>query len=413
MFRHIGIAVLLVSFAACHHTPAAVHAAGSANASSSPLAFAELRTTDGAIALGNLQGQIDGEERLAAYRPLTVTQRAGIAELIASRGQFLGRIADYERADDIAEQLVRDAPGDARAFLARAKARAVFHRFTAALQDLAEADRLRINQNKSNTQRAAIFQAVGRYDEAFAIRHAVATVRPDISSLGAEASVRADRGEIAAAQQLYVAAQHYYRDVSPFPVVWLYFQQGLMWMREGNLERARELFAAAHLRLPEYAAAQGHLAEVEAALGQTDSAIELLRPLAEASDDPDYAAQLARILHDAKRPTESRPWRDVAAARYDELMARHPEAFADHAAEFWLGAGDDATKALAFAQTNLENRPTARAYELVLQAALAARQPEVACLAATHVRALAHVWPSLDELAGRASVTCPGPQRKG
>ena len=25
-----------------------------------------------------------------------------------------------------------------------------------------------------------------------------------------------------------------------------------------------------------------------------------------------------------------------AAARYDELVVRHPEAFVDHAAEFWL-----------------------------------------------------------------------------
>src|SRR5262249_7678270 len=103
-------------------------AAGSPRASSkAPLSQSELPTTDGAIALGNLEAQIDGEQQLATYRPLTPKQRAAISDLIAMRGQFLGRIADYERAAALAEDLVRDAPGDALAFLARAKARAIFH----------------------------------------------------------------------------------------------------------------------------------------------------------------------------------------------------------------------------------------------------------------------------------------------
>ena len=98
--------------------------------------------------------------------------------------------------------------------------------------------------------RATIFQATGRYDEALAIRQHLTQARPDIRSLGAEAAVRAERGEINAAERLFVQARQQYRDVSPFPVVWLYFQQGLMWMWEENLERARVAFEAACARLP-------------------------------------------------------------------------------------------------------------------------------------------------------------------
>ena len=90
--------------------------------------------------------------------------------------------------------------------------------------------------------------------------------------------------------------------------------------------------------MPLYAQAQDHLAEVEAELGEVDCAISRLRSLAASSDDPDHAAQLARILVDAGHEDESRRWRRMAAARYDELIASHPEAFADHAAEFWLAA---------------------------------------------------------------------------
>ncbi|HEU4402235.1 MAG TPA: tetratricopeptide repeat protein [Candidatus Polarisedimenticolia bacterium] len=376
----------------------------------SPLSQAEFRTTDGTIAVANLQAQIDGEERLASYGPLSVAQRAGIAELIAMRGQFTGRIADYEQAEQIAERLVREAPDDPVSFLARAQARSTFHRFPEALADLEQAERLGLNGERVESLRAAVDQATGHFAEALAVRQRTAHARPDLRSLGAEASVRADRGDIEEAERLFTQAPHHYRDVSPFPIAWLYFQQGSMWMREGRLERARTLFEAAHQRLPAYAAAQGHLAEAEAALGGYSRAIDLLRPLAQDSDDPDYAAQLARILGEAGRSEDAARWRDTAAKRYDDLIARHPEAFADHAAEFWLGAGNDPGRALKLARMNLTVRRTPRAFELVLQAALAAGDTAVACDAATQAAALPHLWPALCTLTSRALTACQAPR---
>ena len=409
----------------------------------SPLWPAELPTTDGAIALSNLQAQIAAEERLASYGPLTVSQRAAIAELLIMRGQFLGRIADYERAEALAEQLVDDAPTDGGAFLARARVRATFHRFAAALADLDEAERLGVNSDRCAAVRATIFQASGRYDEALAMRQHLTQARPDIRSLGAEAAVRAERGEIDEAERLFVKAQQQYRDVSPFPVVWLYFQQGLMWMWEGNLERARAAFEAACARLPGYAAAQGHLAIVEAALarreramavfqrwmqegdleparegsqvphtgeeaalGRYQRAIALLRQQAHSSDDPEYASQLARLLKEVGQLDEAHHWRALAAARYDELIVRHPEAFADHAAEFWLTVGGDAPKGHLLAAKNLEIRKTPRAYELVLQAAVATQETVAVCRVAEHLQAVDQMGPRLRALAVRALTTC-------
>jgi hypothetical protein len=62
------------------------------------------------------------------------------------------------------------------------------------------------------------------------------------------------------------------------------------------------------------------------------------------SDDPEYAATLAGLLGDAGQLQEADQWRISAAARYDELVSRHPEAFLDHAAEFWLNVGGDRWK---------------------------------------------------------------------
>ena len=283
---------------------------------------------------------------------------------------MLGRIADYERAEEIAEQLVRDEPADARAWFARARTRGVFHRFNDALADLDRAEGLSLDAATANSERAAIFQALGRYDDALALREEAAARRASFENLAALVSLHAERGEIEAAERQHAQSCSHYCGVSPFPPALLDFQMGLMWMNENRLDDARRSFDTARRRVPAYAQAQGHLAEVEAQMGEVESAIASLHALAVSSDDPDYAAQLARILADAGRDDESQHWRRKAAARYDELLARRPEAFADHAAEFWLSAGDP-DKALRLARLNLEVRNTPRARRLVGQAVAA------------------------------------------
>jgi tetratricopeptide (TPR) repeat protein len=324
--------------------------------------------TAGAIAMINLQAQIDGLEQLVAGGRAAISVQVELIELITLRGQVLGRIGDYEWADERAEQLTRDAPADGMAIVARARARARFHRFADALADLDAAQRLGADPALVDAERAGVFQAIGRYEAALTIYNEAAKRRADVTVLGALATLHAERGEIVAAEQLFDESRSRYRGVSPFPLALLDFQRGLMWLAQGDLHRALTWFVAAVRRVPAYAPAQGHLAEVEAALGEPEAAIARLLPLTASSGDPDYTASLARILGDAGRAEEAAEWRNKTAARYDELMARHPEAFADHAAEFWLDAGD-AVRARPFAQMNLEVRQTPRAHELLARAA--------------------------------------------
>ena len=324
--------------------------------------------TDGTIALLNLNAQIDALDPEVRCGGASVETRAGLTELISLRGLIVGRIADYDRAEEIAERLVRDAPMDPRALLARARARAGFHRFNDALADVDQAERLSLDAETANGERAAIFQSLGRYDEALAWRQEAADRRASFENLAALVGLHAERGEIDAAERQYEQSRNVYRGVSPIPLALLDFQVGLMWMNDGRLEDARRSFEAAQRRVPGYAPARGHLSEVEAQLGEIDSAISRLHSLAVSSDDPDYAAQLARILGDAGCDGESEHWRQVAAARYDDLIASHPEAFADHAAEFWLAAGADPDKALRLAKMNTVVRNTPRARSLLAQA---------------------------------------------
>jgi len=216
----------------------------------------------------------------------------------------------------------------------------------------------------------------GRAEEALALAHTCADRRPGFTSLAALAVLYAERGEAAAAEPLFAESRACYRSVSPFPLALLDLQRGRMWLGQNDLQRARGWFAAAAHRVPVYAPAQGHLAEADAALGNADAAIARLRPLTVSADDPDYAAQLARILGRAGQVDEARMWRTRAAARYADLIARHPAAFADHAAEFWLGVGGDPQRALGLARLNAEARRTPHAVDLLARAALASAETE-------------------------------------
>jgi tetratricopeptide (TPR) repeat protein len=335
----------------------------------SPLSFKELPTTDSSIALGNLESDIRGGEADLAKNPRAGDRLSTLVEELTVRGQYLGRLADYFQALELADRLVTVEPMNPRSYLVRAGARGTFHRFDDALADLDKATALHGAADKIDEQRAALLQAKGRYGEALVIRQRLVERHRTISSLGNEATLLAAMGRTIDAERAFTDAQYVYNDVSPFPVAWLWFQQALMWEGAGRPGRARKLLEAALARLPPYAAAVSHLAALEPSL----SAIERLGPLARTSDDPEYTAQLGVLLRENGKAEDGDALVMRAKAGYDGLLLREPAAFADHAARFFLGAGKDPKRALALARANALARPTPQALTLVKDAELAVR----------------------------------------
>lgn len=328
--------------------------------------------TNGLLAINNLHAQIAGQEhQLVAGSRAAVADQAELIELVAMRGYLLGVIADYELAEERADELCRNHPDDGTVYLSRARSRARFHRFDEALSDLDEAGRLGTDGEAVGRERATIFQAKGEYDTALALFRRAAETRGDFASLGALAVLHSECNDCATAEKLFHESRDSYRGVSPIPLAMLEFQFGHMWMSQQNFDRARFWFQTAVDRLPAFAPAQGHLAEVEAMCGETDRAIERLIPLTTSSDDPDYTSALARVFKQAGRIDEASLWRAKAAARYDDLVFRHRDAFADHAAAFLLENCSAPRRALSLAKRNLEIRCTPRAQRLFERASRA------------------------------------------
>lgn len=174
--------------------------------------------TSGTIAMVNLQAQIDAltalPPRKGSWRP-AVAEQALLADLLMLRGHVLGRISDGERAAQVAEQLVRDAPEDGTALLARARTRATFHRFPEALADLGAARRCGADRATLDVERAAILQAVGCHADAFVLCRNAEERRPTFTTLGALAVLQAVRGNVAQAERLFTRARRRYRVSRP------------------------------------------------------------------------------------------------------------------------------------------------------------------------------------------------------
>lgn len=394
----VAVRVLLLALATAtgcraSRTPAPTASQPSATATISsrpgatPRSRAELPTTSGDLALSNLDSQIAGIEKEAARPGGDPGVKARLASLLLLRGQILGRIADYERADELADAAVKAAPKSAEARQIMAALHALLHRFAAAEQALATALALGVNPRELEAARAALLEAAGRSEEALALRERDAADHPLVATQVALAVLASRLGQDGRAARLFVSAQDGYRDTSPFPLAYLYLQEGLAAERRGKLSRARELFEAALERVPGYAPAACHLAGVLASMGQRGRAIAILEDLTKTADDPEPVGQLAVLLRAAGRKEEAEALFGRAESAYEALLVKIPGAFRQHAARFYLARGGRADRARTLARASFSDGPSPEAFGLVIDASIAAGDPREACATADGMKA--------------------------
>jgi tetratricopeptide (TPR) repeat protein len=319
--------------------------------------------TDGEIAAINLESA----RRRGWSRFAQDPRRPGVAEAVVDyerlAAQFLGDPDALDHLDELASQfgLVDDS---FRAALEQAEVASTVHRFDDARGHLARAALLGGPPEAIEHHRLAIDQACGvGLDAVLAARRRIATVSGRLEDLVPLGALLADLERFTEADAVYRQAFDSYDDVSPFPLAWVCFQLGMLW---GELvpvqdpDLAALWYRRAIAYLPGYVKARVHLAEIYASQNRTGEAEALLLP-ALSSGDPEVQWRLADVLTAQERFEEAGKQLDAARCGFEGLLGKYPLAFADHAAEFYAGSGDDCWRALALARTNVANRPTRRA----------------------------------------------------
>jgi tetratricopeptide (TPR) repeat protein len=363
-----------------------------------------LHTTEGALATANLDALIDAREAAIARDPRFAVERAVLVDLLQTRGQLFGHLEDYDRAEAVAEAAVEKAPHLPESWLARASSRLTLHRFADAMRDLEEAEKRGAEADALEALRASTLLAEGHTDEALPLRRHAVKRWASTSNLTALAVAEMAAGEAEGAKAHLDAAARAFHDVAPFPVVFIDFQRGLLAEEAGDLDAAAARYRAILKRLPGHVQATVHLSAIELARGRTEAAADVLAPLG-SLQDPEVMALRADILERQSRKAEAELLREAVEVRYRALVARHPQAFADHAARFLLPR--DAPRALALARLNLQARSTPAAYELALSAAHAAGDEALRCQLSRDARRLPHTTPRLAALVQNGLSGCP------
>ena len=342
------------------------------------------RYTSGRTAVGNLSASVEALELRRLECP-TFEDLVGLSKLLFVRGDLLGRIVDHDRAELVASEALASAPRPADAFYIRARIAERFHRFDEAGGLLDQALAAGYPRREIDVERAALWQATGKYRDALVLRKKLAKEDPGIHTLGALATLLSEMDQSAAAEKRYVAALDADDGVSPLPCAQLLFAWGLSAMRHGALVRAETIFTELATILPAHAPGRGHRAEVALARGQLDLAADLIMPLLATSDDPEYRATYAEILAARGEREAALIEAECAAAAYELLLARRPEAYADHAAAFFMGIGDRPQLAVKLAAANRKLRDTPRSRSLLARALRKAEQGSLA-RAVPHIR---------------------------
>jgi tetratricopeptide (TPR) repeat protein len=308
--------------------------------------------TDGEIAAINLESA-----RRRAWARFTQDPRLpGVAEAVVDKerlaAQFLGDLDALDRLEALASQFAR-VDDSSRTALIQAEVASTVHRFDDARGHLARAALMGGPCEAIERHALTIDQACGvERDAVLAARRRIARASGRLEDLVPLGAVLADLERFTEADTIYRQAFCSYEAVSPFPLAWVSFQLGMLWgelvpVTDSNL--AALWYRRAIGYLPGYVRARVHLAEIYASQGEAGDAEALLLP-ALSSRDPEVRWHLADALIAQERFEEAAIQLDAARSGFDALLGKHLLAFADHAAEFYAGSGNDRGRALELAR---------------------------------------------------------------
>lgn len=333
-------------------------------------------TTDGADYLAHVEGKIE---------QLRYSKNAHAALLLAGaryeRYQILGNLEDLDFAFASAKLEAANPNPTDDALLLWATLAAYMHEFDAAT---AAINALSPNSAAPGKSLLAQINYARGTPQAIDVNSALAPGN-EFAELLTRAGYCVDRGDLFCATRLYHQAQFVYHDVSPVPLAWLHTQQGIALLRFGHPEIALRFFEAALVRLPNYYLAAEHRAECLGLTGKLDLARAQYQQVIAQTGNPEYQAGLADVETMAGNAEEAAGWQTLAKNGYALRLEKFPNAYAQHAVEFFLERGD-LVQARSLAEHNLTLRQDVGSYVLAADVARAEQSKSGFCEAYQQAR---------------------------
>ena len=357
-----------------------------------PLSNTSRPSTDGAEYLAHIQGKI---------AQLQHNKNANSGLMLAGaryqRYQILGNLEDLDFAFAQAKAEAENPYPSDDALLLWATLAAYMHEFDAASAAITKLSPSRSAAGEALQAEIDTARGASRSMEVDSALPAGA----EFAELVRRAGYCVDRGDLFCATRLYHQAQFVYHDVSPLPLAWLHTQQGIALLRFGHPDIALRFFEAALARMPNYYLAAEHRAECLGLTGQVDLARAQYAQVIAQTGNPEYQAGLADVEAKAEQTELAAQLQGQAKNGYAQRLEKFPNAYAQHAVEFYLDL-DDLAQARALAERNLQLRKDVGSYVLMAEVAQAEQNKAEFCAAFNQAHATQLNPPELQALSAMA-----------
>jgi Tfp pilus assembly protein PilF len=297
--------------------------------------------------------------------------------------------------------LQKSAPNDSRYWLVRGQLQQYSHDFESALASLKRASEIDPQAVDPVAWRAAIHMVQARYAPAAAECERLALIAPPLLAAGCSAYVRAATGQLGPAYASLSEAVAQARDVAPALMLWLQTRLAEMAVRLQRWDDAERHYRSAQ--------AQGItdqflLASYADFLLQRGRPAEVLQLLAGWERSDVLLLRLALAGRAQKHPRTDE-WTAQLRERFQAAARRGDKLHEQEAARWALELENDPVRALAYAKSNYTTQKEARDAEVLLQAAVAAKDPAAAQAALEWLKASGYEDAGLQALAARLGAT--------
>jgi Tfp pilus assembly protein PilF len=340
---------------------------------------------------------VESLRRQLASRPADGALRLDIAERYFALAMAQGdpRYVGYALAT--IAPLEPSASADSRYWLVRGQLQQYGHDFEGALRSLRRASELAPQAPEPIAWRAAIHMVQARYPLAAAECERLAKTADPLLALGCTAYVRSVSGQLGPAYGSLSQAVAAAPAVDPGLMLWLQTRLAEMAVRLRRWDDAERHYRAA---LALGVTDQFLLGSYADFLLQRGRSAEVLQLLAGWERSDILLLRLA-LAGRATQDPRAQDWSAQLRSRFDAAARRGDRLHEQEAARWALELEGDPARALAYAASNYKLQKEPRDAEMLLRAALAAKQPAAAQPAMDWLKDSGYEDPALQALAAK------------
>ncbi len=340
---------------------------------------------------------VESLRRQLAARPDDAALRVDVAQRYFALAMAQGDPRYVGYATSTIAPLEKTAATNPRYWLVRGQLQQYSHEFDAALASLRRASELDPQAVEPVAWRAAVHMVQARYPQAAAECAQLARIAAPLFAQGCSAYVRAATGELAAAYAALSQGMADTRQASPELVLWVQTRLAEMATRLQRWDDAERHYRVA---LAQGLTDQFVLASYADFLLQRQRPREVLQLLAGWERSDVLLLRLA-LAGRAAKDRRAGDWQQQLRDRFRAAARRGDRLHEQEAARWALELENDAQAALAHARDNYTRQKEPRDAEVLLHAAIAARQPQAAQPVLAWLRESRYEDPVLQQLATR------------